>query len=207
MVDFTMKNSASRLGTRIAVVAAVLGVGLGLTGCIQSPTPLPGGNPSATNPSGSATSDAPTPTPTPSGPKFAEDCSTLLSDAQVYDYNPNYVADPAYSPKPGSIPAAIAAHRGQTCGWINETSRTEIEIAITSLTPDQWTAAGAAAAGGTPISAAGEHGYFAVKNGLGSAQFFFGSIWLDVSSTDFATAADAQALYPIVVQNQLHAGG
>jgi hypothetical protein len=127
--------------------------------------------------------------------------------AQVYDYNPNFVVDPSYSPKSGSVSADIAAHAGQTCGWVNETSGSEIEIAVAKPVPSVLADAKSAASTGTPISTAGEHGYFAVKHGIGSAQFFFGSLWLSISSTDFASAAEAEGVYPTVVQNQLNAGG
>ena len=205
MVDRRMKTTVKRCGLRAGLLATALGVSIGLTGCIQSPNALPGYTPSAS----AAPSAAPTASPTPTATlqKFAEDCTTLLTAAQVYTFNPNYVVDPGYAPKPGSVAAAIAADLGQTCGWINETSGTEVEVAITALPADQWTAARAAAADGTPISTAGEHGFFAVKNGVGSAQLFFGTLWLDVSSVDFTTATDAEALYPVVVRNQLTAGG
>ena len=205
MVGDRMKRAAARLGLR----AGLLATALGLTGCIQSPTALPTGTNSAVTPSSATPTPSPTATPTasPTPKRFAESCGILLTPAQVYAYNPNYVADPAYAPKPGTVAAAIAADLGQTCGWINETSGAELEVAVTALPAAQWTAAQAAASGGTPISTAGEHGYFAVKNGVGSAQFFFGSLWLDVSSTDFVAAADAGAVYPAVVQNQRAAGG
>jgi hypothetical protein len=183
-----------------------LGLTVGLTGCFQSPLSQPTDAPTS-EPSSSSPTASDEPTPSPTTPKFVEDCTILFTSAQVYDYNPNYVADPTYSPKSGSVSAAIAANAGQTCGWVNETSGSEIEIAIATPLPSALTAAKSAASTGTPISAAGEHGYFTVKNGVGSAQFFFGSLWLSVSSVDFATAADAEGVYPTVVQNQLNAGG
>lgn len=202
-----MKTTTARIGARVGIATAILAASLGLTGCIQSSTPLPNSgasdslSPTATSPVGA------TPSATPAPPKFTENCTTLLTAAQVYAYNPNYVVDSTYAPMPGSVPAAIAAHNGQTCGWINETSRIKIEVAITTLPADQWAKAKAAASGGTPISSGGKTGYFAVTHGIGSAQLFFGSFWLDVSAADFATAADAEALYPVVVQNQISAGG
>ncbi len=204
-----MKTTTARIGARIGIATAILAASLGLTGCIQSSAPLPN-NGASDSPSLSPTATSPvgaTPSATPARPKFTENCTTLLTAAQVYAYNPNYVVDSAYAPKPGSVPASIAAHGGQTCGWINETSGAEVEVAITTLPADQWAKAKAAASGGTPISSGGKTGYFAVTHGIGSAQLFFGAFWLDVSAADFATAADAETLYPVVVQNQLHAGG
>jgi hypothetical protein len=208
MVDRRMKNTAARLGLAGGAIATALVVAIGLSGCIQSSIPLPNSTPTAT-PSTDVPTATPTPTPTssPTAQPFVEDCATLLTSDQVYAYNPNYVADPAFRPKAGSISAAIATNAGQTCGWVNETSGSEIEVAVATPTPSALASAKSAASAGTPISAAGEHGFFTVKNGVGSAQFFFGSLWLTVSSSDFAVAADAQALYPTVVQNQLSAGG
>ena len=206
MVDCRMKSTAARLGVRGAVVATALLATLGLSGCIQSHTPLPGSTPTAA-PASPAPTESPTPTPSPTAQKFAEDCTILLTSNQVYAYNPNYVVDSAFRPRPGSISAAIAANSGQTCAWINETSGSEIEIAVATPTPSALAAGKSAASSGTPISADGEDGFFAVENGVGSAQFFFGSLWLTVSSTDFTVVADAEALYPTVVQNQLNAGG
>jgi hypothetical protein len=204
-----MRTPIDRLGIRIAVAATALGVTVCLTGCIQSTAALPGVTPTATA-SSSASQSAPatsSPTAATTAPKFAEDCTILLTPAQVYAYNPNFVADSAYKPKAGEIPATIAANNGQTCGWLDETSGSVLEVAVATPLPSELATAKAAAAGGAPITSGGESGYFAVHNGVGSAQFFFGSLWLDISSADFAAAADAQAIYPTVVANQQKAGG
>jgi hypothetical protein len=203
-----MKITAARFAVRLAVVAVACGVAVGLTGCLQSSTSLPGSRPTDTpSPSGSSATATPVPTPTPTSDKVVEDCNILFTPAQVYAYNPNFVRETAYVPKPGSVPAAIAAVDGQTCGWLNESSGSKIEVGLAIPTTAQWTAAKAAASSGTPLDEAGYHGFFAVKDGAGSAQFFFGSIWLDVSSADFETAADASPVYSTIVQNQVHAGG
>lgn len=206
-----MRITATQVVVRTAVGAITIGLALGLTGCIQSTTALPGSQNTSTGSGSSSPSSSPTtspaPTPAPTNQKVVEDCNILLTPAQVYAYNPNFVRDTAYSPKPGSVPAALAAVDGQTCGWLDETSGSEIEVALAIPTTAEWTAAKSAASGGAPINEAGEHGYFAVKDGVGSAQFFFGSIWLDVSSADFTSVDDASAIFRTVVENQLHAGG
>jgi hypothetical protein len=206
-----MQRTTVRLGLRVAAATTAVGVAMCLAGCIQSTAELPGVTPTAT-PSASATATPPprstaTPTPTETASKFSEDCNILLTPAQVYAYNPNFVADSSYKPKAATIPATIAANNGQTCGWLNETSGTVLEVAIATPLPSGLAAARAAAADGTPISSNGENGYFAVHKGIGSAQFFFGSLWLDVSSPDFTAVTDAQAVYPTVIANQQHAGG
>jgi hypothetical protein len=202
-----MKSTAARFGSRLAVIAVACSVAAGLTGCLQSSTTLPGSRPSHTAPPSASSSSSATPVPTPTSEKVVEDCNILFTPAQVYAYNPNFVRETAYVPRPGSVPAAIAAVEGQTCGWLDETSGSRIEVGLATPFTAQWTAAKAAASSGTPLDSAGYHGYFAVKDGVGSAQFFFGSIWLDVSSADFASSDDASAVYSIVLENQVHAGG
>lgn len=200
--------TAARFAVRLPVVALACVVTVGLTGCLQSNTTLPGSRQSdSPSPSGSSPTATPTPTPIPTSEKVVEDCNVLFTPAQVYAYNPNFVRETAYVSKAGSVPALIAAVDGQTCGWLDETSGSSIEVGLAIPTTQQWTAAKAAASSGTPLDEAGHHGFFAVKDGVGSAQFFFGSTWLDVSSADFTTADDASPVYSIVLQNQLHAGG
>jgi hypothetical protein len=205
--DGGMKTSAARIGLRVALVATALGVSVALAGCIQSAAPLPGD--SRVGSHSPRASDEPTPSPSPTQiqTQVVIDCNSLLTPAQVYAYNPNFVRDVTYKPKPGSVPAAIASELGQTCGWVNETSGDEIEVAVTYLPVAKWNAAKTAASGGTPIDAAGSDGYFSVTDGVGSAQLFYGTVWLDVSSVDFEAPVDASALYPIVVQNQRGLGG
>jgi len=107
---------------RFGAVALALGVALALTGCLQSSTPLslPTSTHPATHSAKPSAQPIPTPTPTSTPTRFVEDCGILLTQAQVYAYNPNYVADTAYSPKAGTVAAAIKSSEGQTCGWIDE---------------------------------------------------------------------------------------
>jgi hypothetical protein len=206
-----MKITVARFGLRVAVVATTVAIAVGLTGCLQSTAILPGNSSTASASTGSSpgpsASASSTPTPGATAPRFSENCGILLTPAQVYAYNPNFVADTGYSPKSGTVAAQVAANSGQICGWLDETSGSVIVVAIATPLSANLAAAKTAASGGTPISAGGEKGFFGVSNGIGSAQFFFGSFWLVVSSPDFATASDASAIYPTVVQNQLSAGG
>jgi hypothetical protein len=204
MVDYRMKNAAVTL--RLGIVATAIGLMLSVTGCVQSSAPLAGGKATGESPTSSATPTA-KPLPSPTRQKFTEDCDILLTPAQVYAYNPNFVVDPAYSPAGGSVAAQIAAELGQTCGWVNETSGHEIEVAIATPTPSTLATAKAAASSGAAISSSGKEGFFTLEHGVGSAQFFFGTLWLDVSSVDFGSAGDAKPVYSIVVKNQLTAGG
>ena len=201
-----MKITPARLGLRIGLIAVGVAVSVGLAGCLQ---PAPLATPSAVpTPSDTTSSTAiPTPTVTPTNRAFVENCGILITPDQLYAYNPNFVVDPTYSPKSGTVASAVKAQSGQTCGWINESSGDILEVGVAAPTPSALAAARAAAATGAPIAAYGEQGYFGVKAGIGSAQIFMGSLWLIVSSPEFATADDADAIFPVVVHNQMTAGG
>jgi hypothetical protein len=186
-------------------------VAIGLTGCLQAATPT--AKPTSSAPASHTAAPTSKPTPTPSTTptsaptRFTESCTTLLSAAQLYAYNPNFVTDSGYAPKAGTIAAAIRAALGQNCGWVNETSKVELEVGVATPGSRGLAAARSAASGGSAISSNGEPGFFAVQNGIGSAQFFIGTLWLDVSSADFTVPQDAQPVYAVVVHNQMTAGG
>jgi hypothetical protein len=198
----------ARLGLTIATIAIA---SIALTGCVQG-SKTPGSHPSASH--GSHTPTAPsasptaTPTPPPTGPRVTTTCDRILTAGQVYAYNPNVVADASYSPKPGSLPASMKADGALACGWINETSRVELEVTVTIGTAPELAAAKAAAAkGGSVHSDSADLAYFAVSGGVGTAQLFQGSYWVAVSSGDFLTSDDASAIYDVVMNNLRTAGG
>jgi len=195
----------ARLGFRVGMIATGLAVALSLAGCVQPVAAPP--TPSAHDSASSTPTQKPTPTVTPTSEAFVENCGTLITADQLYAYNPNYVVDSSYAPKSGTLAAAVKDQLGQTCGWINESSGALLEVAIATPTPTDFAAAKSAAANGTAISANGERGYFGATAGIGSAQFFIGRFWLVVSSPDFTTPADAEAISPVVVKNQMAAGG
>ena len=202
-----MKMTPARFGSRVGLIAVAVAVSVGLAGCLQL-GPSPATSSPAPTPSATPTPSAkPTPTVAPTNRAFVENCGILITPDQLYAYNPNYVVDPTYAPKTGTVAAAVKAQLGQTCGWINETSGDILEVAIAAPTAAALAAAKSAASGGTPISADGEHGYFAVTDGIGSAQIFMGGLWLIVSSPQFFSPDDANAIFPVVVHNQMTAGG
>ena len=202
-----MKTTPARLGSRIGLIAVSLAVTVGLAGCLQlGPSPATS-SPAPTTSATPTPSASPTPTVAPTNQAFVENCGILITPDQLYAYNPNYVVDPNYAPKPGSIAAAVKAQLGQTCGWIDESSGDILEVAVAAPTASAFATAKSAASGGTPISAYGEQGYFGVQDGIGSAQIFMGRLWLTVSSPGFSTPDDANAILPVVVHNQMTAGG
>ena len=193
----------------MGLIVVGLAVSVGLAGCLQVSPSTPSTTPSAvTIPSATPTpTTTSTPTVAPTNRAFVENCGILITPDQLYAYNPNYVVDSSYAPKVGTVVSAVKAQLGQTCGWIDESSGDILEVAVAAPTPATLASAKAAASGGTAISAHGEQGFFAVKAGIGSAQIFMGSLWLVVSSPDFTSPADAESIYPIVVHNQMTAGG
>jgi hypothetical protein len=194
--------------TRIGLTFAVIAVAsITLTGCVQgvaSPVSTPSASRNIHTPTAASTSPAPEPT----GPRVTTTCDRILTAAQVYAYNPNVVADTAYSPKPGSLPASMKANGALACGWINETSRVELEVTVTIATASELTAAKAVAAKGASVHTdSADLAYFAVSGGIGAAQLFQGSYWVAVSSAGFPTSDDAAAVYDVVMNNLRTAGG
>jgi hypothetical protein len=204
-----MKMTPARRGARVGLIAVGLAVSVGLAGCLQVAPAAPSTTPSAvaTSPGVSTPTTSPTPTVAPTNRAFVENCGILITPDQLYAYNPNYVVDADYASKTGTVAAAVKAQLGQTCGWIDESSGDILEVSVAAPTPSALASAKASASAGTAISAYGERGFFTVKTGIGSAQIFMGSLWLVVSSPDFASSADAESIYPIVVHNQMTAGG
>jgi hypothetical protein len=202
----------ARLGLTIATIAIA---SIALTGCVQG-SKTPGSHPSAshgshtpTAPSASPTATATaTATPPPTGPRVTTTCDRILTSDQAYAFNPNVVVDTGYSPKPGSLPATMKANGALACGWINETSRVELEVTVTIGTAPELAAAKAAAANGASVHTdSADLAYFAVSGGVGTAQLFQGSYWVAVSSADFQTGDDASSIYDVVMNNLRTAGG
>jgi hypothetical protein len=206
-----------RTRTQIAAVATlpVLVVAL-LAGCAPSshsgkktPAPHHSATHSATATASETPSASPTPPPAATGTPVNIQCSQVLTDQQIYDFNPNFVSDDgSYSPKSGSLAASMKAAAGVACGWVNETSADEIEISIELPTAAALAAAKAAAAKGTPAPASGaEVAYFSESGGVGTTQLFQGSYWIAVASVDFVAPTDAQSISSNVVTNLRTAGG
>lgn len=196
----------ARLGLTVATIAIT---SIALTGCVQA-AKSPGSHPKASHSSHTPASPSasPTPTPAPTGPRVTTTCDRILTADQAYAFNPNVVADTGYSPKSGSLPASMKSNGALACGWINETSRVELEVTVTIGTASELTAAKSAASKGTSVHSDGaDLAYFAVSGGVGTAQLFQGSYWVAVSSADFQTSDDASTIYDVVMNNLRTAGG
>jgi len=107
-----------------------------LVGCTAggggSPTDTPtAGQSASTGPSTTATRSAsPSPTPTPTPTPVTLQQGQVWTAQQVYDFNPNFSADPNYAVQSGSVAASIVKLKGVSFGWVNETSGDKIEIAV-----------------------------------------------------------------------------
>lgn len=155
---------------------------------------------SASSPSATAT---PSPTATAAGTPVAMSCDQVLTLQNVYDYNPNFGLDPAFT-APDQI-APLTQIGGVACGWINQTSGTTFAVGIAK--PDAATLAAAtsqaaatmastAAFGTAPIQ-----GYFGVQNGVGVAEVFSNGYQIVVTSNDFTQPEEAAELVLMVLAN------
>ncbi|MEJ1230084.1 MAG: hypothetical protein WDM88_04815 [Galbitalea sp.] len=124
-----------------------------------SNAPTASASPTRTAPATTSPTTKPTPAASPSAPPAASwtpvsvACSSVLTAQQVYGYNPNYVANGAYTPAAGSSAATMKSNHGVACGWINETSGSPIAISIAQ--PDATTLGGlkkTAASGGAAMA-------------------------------------------------------
>ncbi|MDH6180537.1 hypothetical protein M2152_000719 [Microbacteriaceae bacterium SG_E_30_P1] len=178
---------------RAAIALPVLAItALTLSACVptQEPSDRPTPSASTTRTPGAAPSSTPTPTPTPDGPiPYSVSCDELLSPDTLYGLDPNFSSLGPAEPAAGSLAATAVADGGTACRWIHETSSVTIDIAVAELTPDAAASRRASAdASGTAVADFGDAGYFASDSG---AQVFRGPYWITVSSSMFASAADA----------------
>jgi hypothetical protein len=190
----------------LAAAAAVLGM-LSLAACTSNPVqPVtrPTAAPTATTApvSSPVASPEPAPTPTPTGPTtvpVTQSCDQLVSLEAMYGFNPNYSANPDYTPAPGSDAALIASYQGVACGWINNSSGATIEIAVAHLGPaDIEKLKNALVLTTSPVPTYGGVDYFEHKDDLGTANVFSGDYWILARSVEFFEPGDAAPLVAAV---------
>lgn len=193
----------------IASLAACLTGAMLLSGCAGTHAPGSTARPTASaaqqSPSAAPSiTAAPTPTETPTPVTLT--CQQLISAQQLYDYNPNFGADPGYKPAAGSKSATAVHDGGVACGWMNQTSKSVLEVAVATPTKDELTTAMNDAVQnshvvptyGVPPTVTG---YFDASSGGGVAEAFTGKWWVVVSSKDFLEPGDAQPVMSVVLQN------
>ena len=158
-----------------AVALTALVLVLSLAGCAPQPAPQP--TATATTAPSATSEPEPSTAPFPGAP-LAIECSTLVTDQAMYDYNPNYGLDDSWRPVSGT-PAAKAVDLGGTaCAWRNETGGELLIVAAAHPSDDELAALGT----GAP---------FAVTGDTGTAQSFDNGYWVVTSSTEYLEAADA----------------
>jgi hypothetical protein len=175
-----------------------------LTGCVNQTPASSGSGPSGTSsgtsspsgpPSSPSSSATPTVTPGTPGTPVTIACANILTAQQVYDYNPNYVGTNTYKPGPGTLGAQAAADNGRVCGWLNETSGVELEVAIAQPAESTLATLKSGAASGTAVQlGGGVTGYFGAVGGVGQLQAFTRGFWVIVSSADIASESDADPI-------------
>ncbi|MGI9823229.1 iron ABC transporter ATP-binding protein [Agromyces sp. Marseille-Q5079] len=154
-----------------------------------------------------ATDPAPVPTPTaePAIP-FAIACDALLTADQLYAFNPNFGADPGYTPSASTVVALVEETEGTACGYLNQSSGEVIEVAVATPTESAGkTLANEAAATSTAVPTYGTpptvSGYFSRSGDHGKVQVFSGPYWLVIDSTAIFEPGDAQSLVADVLGN------
>jgi hypothetical protein len=133
-------------------------------------------------------------------------CDTILSPSQLYSFNPNFGADPDYSPASGSLPATIVGDKGVSCGWLNQSSGDKLQVAIAELPSAQLTTLKNAAIGSSnPVPTYGVppqvEGYFTMRGNTGEVQAFTGNYWVVSMSTAYQEPGDAAPVMQSVLQN------
>jgi hypothetical protein len=158
-----------------------------------SGTAAPSGEPNETA--------APTEEPTP----FAIACDALVTNEQMYTFNPNFGNDPGYAPS-GTGVVAVVEEAGTACGWLNQTSGDVIEIGVATLPPGELEQRkNEAALGSNVVPTYGTppevEGYFRQVGGNGEAQVFRGTYWVVIDSVALFEPGDAQQLVTAVLAN------
>jgi len=154
---------------------------------------------------GGDTSATPTPTPTPPATPVTLACSSVITDTQLYAYNPNVSAISGFTPSADLVRQA-AAQKGRTCGWVNQTSGEKIEFGVARpAAPVLTDLKDQAASIGTATPAYGNYpkveGYFARVGKTGRVEVFTGGYWIVGSSTVFFEPGDAAQLVQDIMQN------
>ena len=58
------------------------------------------------------------------------DCSTLISNEDLYDYNPSYSLDLSYSPQSGSLAKLATDYKGISCTYLNLSSGDSFTVSL-----------------------------------------------------------------------------
>ena len=193
------------LQTGLALAAA--SSALLLSGCAtagadptESPVPSASGTAAPVEPTA-----VPTPEPTEEPVPFEVACDAILTPQDVYDFNPNFGAEPGYTPAAAGV-VGVVEESGTACGWVNQTSGEVIEVGVATPPPGALEARmNTAALGSTPVPTYGTppavEGYFSQGGGTGEAQVFSGPYWIVISSEALFEPGDAAQLVAAILGN------
>lgn len=182
---------------------AVAALALVLTGCSSLLGSTGTVAPQTTSPAGSP-STAAQPTPVP----VVINCNLVLSDADAAGLTPSVKPIPTFAPAAGTLGATMVEQGARPCGWGAESAAT-LEVVVAIPTAAGLTAAKKAASSTGQVAdpELSDGAYFEVVGGVGRAQVFIGSYWIEVASPDFATADQAASVYSLVIHDLRSAGG
>ena len=150
---------------------------------------------------------APEPTETAEPPlPFEIACDALVTADQLYAFNPNFGADPAFEPTSSDVITVVEEDAGTACGYLNQSSGEVIEIGVATPTEAAGeTRRNNAAMSSKPVPTYGTppdvEGYFINAGGSGEAQVFHGPYWIVIDSAALFEPGDAQQLVAAVLAN------
>jgi hypothetical protein len=192
-------EDSSRISGRVALTAFVL---LGaLAGCAA------GTGVSTPSAPATAASETATPSAHPTPERIIINCNLVMTDADAARLTPPLIPVAGYAPAAGTLGATMVAGGAQHCGW-GTGSTASVEVVVAIPTAKGLIAAKAAASTGQVApSLRGDTIYFQVTDGVGRAQVFIGSYWIEVASAAFTTPEEAEAVYDVVIRDLRSAGG
>lgn len=183
---------------------------LGTSACTSNPvapaSPRPSSsvipNPSSSpNPTQQATSDEKEPVNDVATP-FSKPCDQIITDQQIYDYNPNITLYADATLEPDALHSKIAQWSGKNCAWIHQSNQSMIRISIAKPPAAELeTLKNTAMSSGSLVPTYGVpptvEGYFSPE----TVQIFSHSHWIVATSNMFLEPGDASALMNIVLEN------
>lgn len=190
-------------GLALAAAASVL-----LLSACAAESPEPSGSaapPAASENPGATSEPTAAPEPTEEPVPFEVSCDAILTAQDLYDFNPNYGADPGFEPSSEGV-LGVVEESGTACGLLNQTSGEVIEVGVATPPPGALESRmNAAAVTSTPVPTYGTppdiEGYFVQAGGTGEAQVFSGGYWIVLDSAALFEPGDAQQLVAAILAN------
>ena len=196
----TSGSLAVRVGGLVVVTSALV---LALTAC-DSPNPVAATHSATPSSEPSATATAAPTSTEVTGIPLNLTCADILSSDALYALKGgmNYDLDPNYAPKSSTTAAAIAALKGVTCGYVNQTSGETFSIAVAQITPNSMdTLKTHLVETLTPSSFVPSYapnksteGYFKVSKGVGEAQIATANYWISIASDTFSEPGEVEQI-------------